>query len=51
MRVIVNGDRVDGYCVGVTPKYLFYVHLKNIFDGYPNIERVKSESSVVHVRP
>ena len=51
VRVIVNGDQIDGYCVGVTPKYLFYVHLKNIFDGYPNIERVKSKSGVVHVHP
>jgi len=51
VRVSVNGDRINGYCVGVTSKYVYYVHLENIFDRHPDIEKVKSEYGVAHLRP
>jgi len=51
VRVSVNDDQINGYCVGVTPKYVYYVRSENIFDRHPDIKRVKSEYSVVHVHP
>jgi len=51
VRVSVNGDRINGYCVGVTSKYVYYIRLENIFDRHPDIKRVKSEYGVAHVRP
>ena len=46
-----NGDQVDGYCVRVTPKYVYYVRLRDVFGRNPDIERVKSKCGVAHVRP
>jgi hypothetical protein len=43
VRVNVNGVLVDGYCVRVTPKYVYYVRLENVFERHPNIKRVKSK--------
>ena len=37
--------------MGVTSKYVYYVHLENIFDRHPDIKRGKSKYGVVHVRP
>ena len=51
VRVSVNDDRINGYCVGVTPKYVYYLRLENIFDRHPDIKSVKSEYGVAHVRP
>ena len=51
VRVSRNGDRIDGYYVGVTSKYVYYIRSENIFDRHPDIKRVKSEYGVVHVRP
>jgi hypothetical protein len=51
VQVHVNGELVGGYCVRVTPKYVYYVHFEDIFKSRPNVERVKSEGGVVHVRP
>ena len=42
---------VDGYCVRVTPKYVYYVCLENVFERHPDIERVKSKYGVEHVHP
>jgi hypothetical protein len=39
VRVNVNGELVDGYCVRVT------------FERHPDIKRVKSKYGVEHVRP
>jgi len=47
----IHGDRVNGYCVRVTPKYVYFIHLENIFDKHPDIQRVRSDSGVVHMRP
>jgi len=46
-----NGDQVDGYCVRVTPKYVYYVRSRDVFGRNPDIERVKSKCGVAHVRP
>ena len=51
VQVHVNGELVGGYCVRVTPKYVYYVRFEDIFKSPPNAERVKSEGGVVHVRP
>ena len=51
VQVHVNGGLVEGYCVRVTPKYVHYVHRKDIFKSRPNVKRVKSKGGVVHVRP
>ena len=47
----INGVRIDGYCVRVTPKYVFFFRLENIFERHPDIERVKNTGGVVHVCP
>ncbi len=46
-----NGDQVDGYCVRVMPKYVYYVRSRDVFRRNPNIERVKSKCGVAHVCP
>jgi len=51
VRVSVNDDQINGYCVGVTLKYVYYVRSENVFDRHPDIKRVKSKYSVVHVHP
>ena len=35
----------------VTPKYVYYVRLENVFERHPDIERVKSKYGVEHVHP
>jgi hypothetical protein len=47
----IHGDRVNGYCVRVTPKYVYFICSENIFDKHPDIQRVRSDSRLVHVRP
>jgi len=47
----INGVWIHGYCVRVTPKYVYFVRLKNIFERHPEIDRVKNTGGVVHVRP
>jgi hypothetical protein len=47
----INGVRINGYYVRVTPKYAYFVHSKNIFERHPDIDRVKKTGGVVHVRP
>ena len=47
----IHGDLVIEYCVMVTPKYVYFVRLENIFDKHPDIQRVRSDSGVVHVHP
>jgi len=44
-------DGIIGYCVRVTPKYVYFVREENIFRKHPDIQRVKNELGVVHVRP
>ena len=39
---IYGGGEVNGYCVRVTPKYVFYV---------PNIQRMGNDDGVAHVHP
>ena len=51
VRVSINGDWIDGYCVRVMPKYVYYVRSENIFERHPDIKRVKSEYGVASVRP
>jgi hypothetical protein len=64
-RMLVNehtfkvGNRVriygrsffNGYCVRVTPKYVFYVREVDIFKHRPNIQRVRNNDGVAHVHP
>ncbi len=45
------GGGVNGYCVRVTPKYVYYVHDKNIFKQHPDIQKVRNQLGVLHVRP
>ena len=47
----INGVWINGYCVRVTPKYVFFFRLENIFERHPDIERVKNTGGVVHVCP
>ena len=51
VRVSVNDDQINAYCVGVTSKYVYYVHSENILDRHLDIKRVKSKYGVAHVRP
>ena len=52
VQVSINDNRINGYCVRVTPKYVYYVRSENIFDRDPDFKRVKSKYSVVvHVYP
>ena len=51
VQVSGNGDQVDGYCVRVMPKYVYYVRSKDVFERHPDIKRVKSKCGVAHVRP
>ena len=37
--------------MGVTSKYVYYVHSENILDRHLDIKRVKSKYGVAHVRP
>ena len=39
----VNGDLIDGYCLRVTLKYVYYVHLENAFERHPDIKTVKKQ--------
>jgi hypothetical protein len=51
VRIDGNGNWIDGYCVRVTPKHVYFVCLHKIFDRDPTVERVRSAWGVVHVRP
>ena len=51
MRIDGNGGWIDGYCVRVTPKHVYFVRSHKIFERDPTVERVKSAWGVVHVRP
>jgi hypothetical protein len=48
---VYGRDGINGYCVRLTPKYVFFVREENIFRKHPDIQRVKNEFGVVHVRP
>jgi hypothetical protein len=51
-RVRIHGQGgVNGYCVSVTPKYVFYVCKIDIFKHCPTIHRVGNNDGVAHVRP
>ena len=51
-RVHIHGQGgVNGYCVRVTPKYVFYVCEIDIFKHRPTIHRVGNDDGVAHVRP
>ena len=50
--VRIHGQgRVNGYCVRVTPKYVFYVCKIDIFKHRPTIHRERNDDGVGHVRP
>ena len=51
VRIDGNGNWIDGYCVRVTPKHVYFVRLHKIFDRDPTVERVRNAWGVVHVRP
>ncbi len=51
VQVNENGVQVDAYCVRVTSKYVYYVHVGDIFMAHPEVRRVKSEHGASHVRP
>jgi hypothetical protein len=51
VRIDGNGGWIDGYCVRVTPKHVYFVRTHRIFDRDPTVERVRSAWGVVHVRP
>jgi len=44
-----NCVRVCG--INVTPKYVYFVRLKKIFERHPDIVRVKNTGGVVHMHP
>ncbi len=46
-----EGGGVNGYCVKVTPKYVFYVCDENILKQHPSIQKVRNELGVLHMRP
>jgi hypothetical protein len=48
---IYRGGGVNGYCVRVTPKYVFYICEVDIFKHRPNIQRVGNDDGVVHGHP
>ena len=48
---IYGGGGVNGYCVRVTPKYVFYVREIDIFKHRPDIQRVGNDDGVAHVHP
>ena len=41
----------NGYCVRVTPKFVFYVSKPDIFRRHPFIHRVGNDDGVMHARP
>ena len=47
----INGVRINGYCMRVTPKYIYFVCSKNIFERHHDIDRVKNTGGVVRVHP
>ena len=51
VRIDGNGGWIDGYCVRVTPKHVYFVRSHKIFDRDPTIETVRSAWGVVHVCP
>ena len=51
-RVRVHGQGgVNGYCVRVTPNYVFYVCEIDIFKHRPTIRRVGNDDRVAHAHP
>ena len=46
---IYGGGGVNGYCVRVTPKYVFYNREKDIFKHRPHVQRVGNDDRVAHV--
>ena len=42
---------VNGYCVRVTPKFVFFVSKPDIFGRCPFIRRVGNNDGVMHARP
>ncbi len=51
-RLRVHGGGGDnGYCVRVTPKFVFFVSEPDIFKHRPFIRRVGNDDGVMHVRP
>jgi hypothetical protein len=51
-HVRIHGQGVvNGYCVRVTPKNVFYVCEIDIFKHRPTIQRVGNDDGVAHLRP
>ena len=48
---IFGGGGVNGYCVRVTPKYVYFLHDKNIFKQHPDIQKVRNKLGVAHMHP
>ena len=46
-----GGGGVNGYCVRVTPKFVFFVSKPDIFKCCPFIRRVGNDGRVMHARP
>ena len=51
-HVRVHGQGgVNGYCVRVTPKFVFFLSEPDIFKHRPTICRVGNDDGVMHARP